>query len=1025
MGSSIARLLLLGVAFHALCVRSIFDIYFQSPVETSIRSANYTSSPPAKRVIIFTFDGCRVDKLFKAVAGYADRYDLNPDSDASTSQFTSDSRVPFLGDVMRNRGSWGVSHNHAPTESRPCHVALTAGMYEDPHAVSTSWKQHPVPFDSVFNQSRNAFIFGNKDVAPILAAHAPQAVEEHYTANEEVAMVREDTTLLDMWAYRRVKELFARGTEARDPELYRTLRDDKLVVYCHFLGTDLTGPKYGADSREYLENIAVVDGLIEKTQRMIEEYYGNDGRTAYVVNADHGMDLRGDHGDDAPAKTRTAIIAWGAGVQGPEAAKKTDKEEFDIELPTRSRAEVQTRLQSQEREEQVAAREWGAVLGFKRKDVMQTDVAALVSALAGLPYPCNSVGVLPFTYLMKDKYRANAMRANAQQLYQHASRKEEARRAHRGLLFVPYSPLHYRVPDLEAHIDEAIDSISEGKSHAIHDDAHRVVEVLSQEMIDICRDAIVYYQTYDWLYLRGSVVLGCVGWALVMIVAYLHPQKFRSRWLLTHTIDIKFLATVAAVTWWRLLADSPPMYYLYGLCPLVFWTFVWRHRGQLLAVLPHGKGSGWKWSVHVASTLLCLELVVFGFQRRAAFSFLFVLLAFQPRIINCKRLKSRGSVQVKNRLHWRMLLTPSFYWSTSCLFIAIFPCLPTDYDDNTPLVHLGALLVLVFTSIVIRNISATHDRASQWKVVLASRGPPVLLAMLVLHWTTAYLKSKSTPPFFLVALNWMVAIVPPIWLLVQITCQSKTPGLRLFKLEKGGDLEGQQSCGEVTRVVVVRLMKVVLAFAPAYILLSTSYEVLFYVGLCSAIACWVMLEAKQTFTGEVSVSSEVQRALTFLLFAQVSFCATSSVASLTSFQIPSTRRFLPEPAPFIAQALVVLKLLIPFAVVACAFRLILLLPSGAVSTREKELRGKSLWILRYFLLAASLAEILAVQFLFLVKNEGSWKQMGNSIANFCIVNGQIVLLPAIVLFAWAFVHDLETVGSGYELVGEDEDDKAN
>ncbi|KAG6609655.1 GPI ethanolamine phosphate transferase 1 [Phytophthora cinnamomi] len=295
MGSSITRLLLLSVAFHALCILSIFDIYFQSPVESSIPSANYTSSPPAKRVVIFTLDGCRVDKLFKAVAHYADRYDLSPDSSATVAPFSFHSRAPFLGNVMRHRGSWGVSHNHAPTESRPCHVALTAGMYEDPHAVTKSWKQHPVPFDSVFNQSNSAFIYGNKDVAPMLARHAPQATEEHYTAREEVDMVREDTTLLDVWAYRKIKALFARGTKARDPDLYRKLHDDKLVIYCHFLGTDLTGPKYGADSREYLENIAVVDDLIEKTEKMIDEYYGNDGRTAYVVNSDHGMDLQGDH----------------------------------------------------------------------------------------------------------------------------------------------------------------------------------------------------------------------------------------------------------------------------------------------------------------------------------------------------------------------------------------------------------------------------------------------------------------------------------------------------------------------------------------------------------------------------------------------------------------------------------------------------------------------------------------------------------------------------------------------------------
>ncbi|CAH0477283.1 unnamed protein product [Peronospora belbahrii] len=496
----------------------IFDIYFQSNVESFIPTTkNYTSSPPAKRVIIFTLDGCRVDKLFKVVAGYTNHYDLNTDSSINTT-FRHENQIPFLGNVMRHRGSWGVSHNHVPTESRPCHVALTAGIYEDPHAVYENWKQHPVPFDSVFNQSSSAFLYGNRDVVPMLARHAPQAMEEHYTAQEEAKMVRKDTTLLDIWAYDKVEKLFTRGTEVKDLELYNQLHQEKLVIYCHFLGTDVTGPIYGTDSRKYLENIAVVDTLIEKAYKMIEKYYGNDGRTAYVVTVDHGMDLHGNHGNNAPAETRTAIIAWGAGVQGPEMTMTNNlrKSGFDIELPTQSREEVLARLESQVQEEQAATREWGTVLNYKRKDVMQVDVAALISALAGLPFPRNSVGIIPFTYLNKDKYRTKAMRANAQQLYNHALRKEEVKRAHRGLLFVPYSPLYQRIPDLKAHIDEAISSISEGHNNATHDNAHQVVEMLSQEMIEICRNAIVYYQTLPSpRYFSCTAVVHSFNWCQV------------------------------------------------------------------------------------------------------------------------------------------------------------------------------------------------------------------------------------------------------------------------------------------------------------------------------------------------------------------------------------------------------------------------------------------------------------------------------------------------------------------------------
>ncbi|KAG3244381.1 GPI ethanolamine phosphate transferase 1 [Phytophthora idaei] len=972
VGGGLARLLVLGVFFHALYVLSIFDIYFTSPVVPHIESVAYTDSPPAKRVVVFVADGCRADKFFETNAS-TNAQDAN-----------AELRVSFLRNMMQNHGSWGVSHTRVPTESRPGHVALFAGMYEDVSAVTKGWADNPVDFDSVFNQSSSAFLFGSPDIVPMFARHVPQALEEHYS-HEEEDFAKGDASELDVWVFRRLQKLLNGAKE--DSELHTKLHSDGVVVFCHYLGIDSNGHAHRPNSQDYLNNIALVDELVEKTHRMVEDFYDYDGRTAYVFTADHGMGLKGAHGDGDPANTRTPLVVWGAGVQGPTKVEK--KKEFKIDLSTQSRAQVRAQLQAQEEQEQTAVGDWGALGNLVRKDVMQADVAPLISALLGLPYPRNSVGVLPFSYLAKGPYRANAVRSNAQQLYLHALRKEQEKRSRTLLHFAPYGPFRDRVSELLEQLAEAYETSIQSDEDS---ESYERVEVLSQELIEICLATLEYFQRYDWFFLLGIVVLGYVGWMVVVGVAYLHPRDFSLKWLLGadgKQLDIKLVVVVFAAFVYLALEGSPTTYYLYLLFPLVFGLFTWNQAGLIQGAWVSGSSgdkskSSWKRWTEIALICLCLELVVFGYERREIFGLLFSLLAFWPYIGN-------AASDDKSEASGRSSL-PSRCWTISCFLISVFPYLPSEYGEHTALVNVGGLLMLLFTGVVhSMPVSGQTGWKSSSFLVSAS---PLALSLLTLHGTMQYLDGeRSKPPFSLTVANWLLSGAPIVLLLVRLQRSKSSLSLTL---ETGTDRQSEQQVGLYVR----RLIEVMLAFSPSFILLSIAYEVLFYVVLCAVLVSWLLLEAQASSS---SMWREIQRAFVFLLLVNIAFFGTGNVASMSSFEISSTYRFVTVFAPFTMGALLVGKILIPFMVVACTFHLILLLPSASSSADAKKPR---LPATRYFLLVVAMSDVLALHFLFLVKNEGSWKEIGNSISMFGIVNAQIVFIPLLFLLARAFVRDL-------------------
>ena len=119
-GISIVFALLLHLVFLA----SVFDIYFKSPVVQSSRQFSPDYVAPARRLVLFVADGLRADSIFSL----------------------TEAETPYFRKVIKDYGAWGVSHTKVPTESRPGHVALIAGMFEDPSAITRGWRENPVDF---------------------------------------------------------------------------------------------------------------------------------------------------------------------------------------------------------------------------------------------------------------------------------------------------------------------------------------------------------------------------------------------------------------------------------------------------------------------------------------------------------------------------------------------------------------------------------------------------------------------------------------------------------------------------------------------------------------------------------------------------------------------------------------------------------------------------------------------------------------------------------------------------------------
>ncbi|KAF4125306.1 GPI ethanolamine phosphate transferase 1 [Geosmithia morbida] len=931
-----------AMVFHLVYIVSIFDIYFVSPVVSGMRLFGVERQPtdraPADRLVLFVGDGLRADKAFQS---FPLPYPTTDDD------LVPRPLAPFLRSKVLEEGTFGVSHTRVPTESRPGHVALIAGLYEDVSAVATGWKLNPVGFDSVFNRSRHTWSWGSPDILPMFERGAVPGRVDAYMYGAELEDFSKDGMHLDFWVFDHVKDFFAEA--AVNPELNNAVRQDKVVFFLHLLGLDTTGHAKRPYSPEYLDNIRIVDQGVKEVTELIDNFY-KDGRTAYVFTADHGMSDWGSHGDGHPDNTRTPLITWGSGVAPPQLFPGMVAPGHD-ELSS----------------------DW-ALDHVRRHDIAQADVAALMAYLIGTEFPANSVGELPLSYLAaSSKEKAEALLVNAQGILEMYRVKEELKQQ-RQLRFVPYSLLSSEGLTPEERLSSIRDLIVEGK----YEEAVEECDAL----IGLGLSGLRYLQTYDWLFLRTVITLGYLGWmafALTTVVDMFvvpmanPPQR-------SFASVIFFSSVLVALYASFIISSSPATYYIYCFFPVVFWEEVHARKASIVEgskiLFGHIKSAGAVLTFVVSTGLYIavIESLALGYIHREIFTGLFLLAALWPAAYGIEFLRYHGLL--------------SATWSISCIAMSVFTLLPAMKVESVPLILVGgALMVLIgflylaledFVLADFTRVEGIKPASSTSRIITGIQVGLTLLATLVTRSSALSLQANRGLPVGNQIVGWIVLVVS---FLAPVA----------YRLDPNPSTHYMH-----------RLMVLFLTCAPTFVILTISYEGLFYVAFGITLLTWVKLEysiqrfmtSSSTLPAVASTTtssngnskadakaerllrpltlSDARVVLFFMVLLQSAFFSTGNIASISSFSLESVSRLIPVFDPFSQGALLIIKLMIPFA-----------LMSANLGVLNKRL-GVAPSAL--FMLAMALSDILTLYFFWVVKDEGSWLEIGSTITHFLIAS---------------------------------------
>lgn len=706
-------LILIGFIFHAVLFISVFDIYFYAPLVKGVGSYSSAQPAPAKRLVFIVADGLRADKLLE----------LRPDGK---------SPAPYIRSLVEKEGAWGVSWAAVPTATRPGHVAMTAGFYEDPSSVAKDISGGEILFDTLFNESRYSWSWDTPQfLSKVAYDHKDRIYSEKFPSDHKY-LAGIHPAEMDTWVFDEVHSFFGRAKG--DNSLKAKLNEDKVLFFLHLGGIDHAGYIVRPNAPEYLTHVTLLDQGIQKAVREIEEFYGNDGQTAFLFTSDHGMTNWGAHGDGSPHEIRCPLVVWGAGIR--KAKPETNLNEFQDTI----------------------SQDW-SLEKWRRTDMEQASLAPLMAAMIGIPFPKNAVYPMPTdVFDVSDKQMVHMLLANFQQLSSHYLALEKA--IHRG-------PLAFRFRSFTALTPKIIESIKTDILALLETDSYQHAISMARERIELVLQGIRHYKTYSRPNLLLSTFLSVVGWMFLCLLVFIQQHQ---NWedikentpLMTNTKHIMIQAACALAVFFFILlyAQSTSVTNcIHFMLPIPIWTLAivkWYEIGSIVPILRRQKNL----LPALGISILCILMTVMSNYYRACLSVCLCILSYWPHYVSTTRFDKRLLIQ----------------WTISTLGLAILVGRPFgDRGLNYGLVVFSGLTAILASTF----IRWTSDRSlikGRWFRNFGTRIVNFQIFMMVLAtfilYYTSYLTSLDIrTPLLNQALSWtilVVSIIEPVFVSTEI-----------------------------------------------------------------------------------------------------------------------------------------------------------------------------------------------------------------------------------------------------------------